>query len=161
MSDMLLPRAVLIANRGEIAVRIARTCRELGVHSIAVYSDADRGGPTRCAKADAAIPIGAAPAAQSYLSIPALLEAAARSGADAVHPGYGFLSEKRRLRARLRQRRPGLDRPPGRRDVAARRQAAGPDNSPSQQVSPSRTGSRQDEGDEALAAAIAQLGLPP
>ena len=83
---------LLIANRGEIAVRIIRACRELGIASVAVYSDADRAAPHVLA-ADSAVAIGPAPPAESYLSIPRLIEAARTSGADAVHPGYGFLSE--------------------------------------------------------------------
>jgi 3-methylcrotonyl-CoA carboxylase alpha subunit len=83
---------VLIANRGEIAVRIARTCRRLGIPSIAVFSDADAGG-MHVAAADRAERIGPAPPRESYLSIAAIIEAARRSGACAVHPGYGFLSE--------------------------------------------------------------------
>jgi acetyl-CoA carboxylase biotin carboxylase subunit len=85
-------RRLLIANRGEIAVRIARACRELGIESVAVYSEADRKAP-HVAAADRAVAIGPPPAAESYLSIPRLLEAAKTSGADAVHPGYGFLAE--------------------------------------------------------------------
>ena len=85
-------RRLLVANRGEIAVRIARACRELGIESIAVFSDADAAAP-HVAAADRAIRIGPAPAADSYLSIPKLLDAARAAGADAVHPGYGFLSE--------------------------------------------------------------------
>jgi acetyl-CoA carboxylase biotin carboxylase subunit len=83
---------VLIANRGEIAVRVARACHERGLAAIAVYSEADRGAPHVLA-ADRAEPIGPAPAVQSYLNVQALLEAARRAGADAVHPGYGFLAE--------------------------------------------------------------------
>src|SRR4029079_4360194 len=85
-------KRLLIANRGEIALRIIRACRELGIETVAVHSDADAGAPHAIA-ADRAIRIGPAPATESYLSIAKILDAARSSGADAVHPGYGFLSE--------------------------------------------------------------------
>ena len=86
-------KRVLIANRGEIAVRIIRACREMGLESVAVYSDADAGA-RHVMLADQARRIGPAPPAESYLNISALLAAAESAGADAVHPGYGFLSER-------------------------------------------------------------------
>jgi acetyl/propionyl-CoA carboxylase alpha subunit len=83
---------LLIANRGEIALRIIRACRELRVESVAVYSDADRHAP-HVAAADRSVHIGPAPVAESYLSVTRVIDAARSSGADAIHPGYGFLSE--------------------------------------------------------------------
>src|SRR5215831_8913430 len=91
-------RRILIANRGEIAVRIMRTCRAMGIESVAVYSDFDRNA-LHVRMADQAVPIGASPATESYLNIQAIMQAARQTKADAIHPGYGFLAENPELAA--------------------------------------------------------------
>jgi acetyl-CoA carboxylase, biotin carboxylase subunit len=86
-------RKLLIANRGEIALRVIRACRELGISSVAVYSDADAHAP-HVREADEAVHVGPAPSSESYLRGDAIVDAARRVGAEAIHPGYGFLSER-------------------------------------------------------------------
>src|ERR1700761_4285228 len=86
-------KRILIANRGEIACRIIKTARRMGIATVAVYSEADRDA-LHVEMADAAVPIGPPPAAQSYLVIDKIVAACKASGAEAVHPGYGFLSER-------------------------------------------------------------------
>ncbi|MYJ01525.1 MAG: 3-methylcrotonyl-CoA carboxylase, partial [Chloroflexi bacterium] len=153
-----LPQRVLIANRGEIALRIIRTCRRLDVQAVAVYSDADRAAPHVDA-ADEAMRIGPAPASESYLNVEAIVGAALESGAGAVHPGYGFLSERADFaRAVSDAGLIWIGPPPEVIDalgdkVAARRLAAGAGV-------PVADGLETDEGDAALADAIAKLGLP-
>ena len=94
-------RKILIANRGEIALRIIRTCRELGIRTVAVYSDADRTMP-HVVRADEAFRIGPPPSRESYLAMDQILRVARASGADAIHPGYGFLSENAEFARRVR-----------------------------------------------------------
>ncbi|MGB1122848.1 MAG: biotin carboxylase N-terminal domain-containing protein, partial [Flavobacteriales bacterium] len=83
---------ILVANRGEIALRVMRTAKEMGIATVAVYSDADRNA-TFARYADEAIHIGPAPSSESYLVASKIIDAARSTGADAIHPGYGFVSE--------------------------------------------------------------------
>ena len=152
-------RRLLIANRGEIAVRIIRACRELGIHSVAVYSDADSRAPHTLA-ADQAERIGPPPATDSYLNTAALIEAARRARADAIHPGYGFLSERAAFARACEQA--GLifvGPPPAALErmgskIGARRlmHAAGVPIVPGEAPA--------DQSDQALAAAARKIGLP-
>ena len=85
-------RRILVANRGEIACRILRTCRRMGIETVAVYSEADAGS-RHVREADAAVPLGGSKSSESYLNMAAILRAAEEAEAKAIHPGYGFLSE--------------------------------------------------------------------
>ena len=113
---------ILIANRGEIACRVIKTARKMGIKTVAVYSDADRDA-LHVEMADEAVHIGPPPAAQSYLLIDKIVEACKATGAEAVHPGYGFLSEREAFpvalpegRHRLHRAQPQGDRRHGRQD---------------------------------------------
>ena len=106
-------KKLLIANRGEIALRIIRSARVLGIKSVAVYSEADA-TMAHVAAADEAYLIGPPEAAQSYLNIGAIIEAAAAAGADAIHPGYGFLSERPEFARAVTQAGIVFVGPPGR-----------------------------------------------
>lgn len=94
-------KKVLIANRGEIAVRVIRACREMGIETVAVYSEADREA-LHTKLADEAVCIGPAPSSESYLSMDRIVSATIITGADAIHPGFGFLSENSRFRRVVR-----------------------------------------------------------
>jgi acetyl-CoA carboxylase biotin carboxylase subunit len=152
-------RRLLVANRGEIALRIIRACRELGIETVAVYSEADRRAP-HVAAADRALGIGPAPAAESYLSIPRILDAARASGADALHPGYGFLAENPACAAACEQAGVIFVGPPSQviaqmgSKIGARRlmQTAGVP------VVPGET--PDDQNDDGLRRAVDRVGLP-
>ena len=101
---------ILVANRGEVAVRIIRACKEMGIETVAVYSEADRNS-LPVALADERICIGGNAAAESYLNQKNIISAALATNAEAIHPGYGFLSEKCRLCQALRRKRHCLYRP--------------------------------------------------
>ena len=150
---------ILIANRGEIAVRVIRACRELGVEAVAVYSDADARA-LHVSLADRAIRLGPPPAIESYLAADKVLAAAREAGADAVHPGYGFLSENHEFAAACAEAGVAFIGPPG--DVIARmgskiaaREVASQAGVP---VVPGETPSAQT--DEGIAAAVQHLGFP-
>ena len=108
-------KKILVANRGEIALRIQRACRELGIKAVMVYSEADR--EAKYVKlAEEAVCIGPAPSPQSYLNMPAIISAAEVTDAEAIHPGYGFLSRERRFRRARGEERLPVHRPHARVD---------------------------------------------
>ncbi|MBA2448533.1 MAG: acetyl-CoA carboxylase biotin carboxylase subunit, partial [Chloroflexi bacterium] len=152
-------RRVLVANRGEIAVRVLRACQELGIHAIAVYSEADRGAlHTRLA--DEAHPIGSPPARESYLNQTRILEVARLTGAEAIHPGYGFLSENADFAAACAAAKVTFVGPPPAAmrlmgDKAAARRLVARHDVP---VVPGYDGDEQD--DETLLARAREIGFP-
>jgi acetyl-CoA carboxylase biotin carboxylase subunit len=152
-------RRMLIANRGEVAVRIIRACREMGIESIAVYSDADARAP-HAVTADHAVRIGPPPAAESYLSIDAILGAAREMQAEAIHPGYGFLSENADFARACERARIAFVGPPAEAidrmgsKIAARTLAL----AAGVPVVPGET--PNDQSDEAIAAAARRIGYP-
>jgi 3-methylcrotonyl-CoA carboxylase alpha subunit len=154
-----LIKRLLIANRGEIAIRIVRACRELGVESVAVYSEADKHAPHAVA-ADRAICIGPPVARDSYLSIPNIIGAAAATGADSVHPGYGFLSENAAFAGACERAGLVFVGPPS--DVIARMgskiEARRLMQSAGVPVVPGET--PDDQSDEGIRRAIDRVGLP-
>jgi 3-methylcrotonyl-CoA carboxylase alpha subunit len=150
---------VLIANRGEIAVRVMRTCREMGIRTVAVYSDADARA-RHVVEADEAVRIGEAAPADSYLRADRILDAARATGAEAIHPGYGFLSENDAFADDCARAGLVFVGPPADAIAAmgsktgARRlmQAAGVPVVPGE--------SPEDQSDVALAAAVERVGRP-
>ncbi|MBI5256131.1 MAG: ATP-grasp domain-containing protein [Burkholderiales bacterium] len=150
---------ILIANRGEIACRVMRTARALGYRTVAVYSDADAHAP-HVQKADEAVHIGPAPAAESYLRIETIIAAAQRSGADAIHPGYGFLSERAEFAQACADAHISFIGPPaaaitamGDKALAKRRMIAA-----GVPCAPGYLG--EDQSDETLLAEAQKLGVP-
>ena len=152
-------RRVLIANRGEIARRVIRTCKRLGIATVAVYSDVDAGAP-HVREADSAQPIGPAPATESYLNIDRVIEAARRSGADAVHPGYGFLSENAAFADACEAAGLIFIGPPGGviRRMGSKSGARAAVSAAGVPVVPGESPASQEPDD--LAAAVARVGLP-
>ena len=152
-------RKLLIANRGEIALRIIHACRELGVESIAVYSEADAKAPF-VAAADQAVAIGAAKASESYLNIGKIIDAARKTGADAIHPGYGFLSENAEFAEACESARMIFVGPPPSVIAAmgSKIEARGVMWKAGIPVVPGQT--PVDQGDEGVRAAIHSVGFP-
>src|SRR5258705_13348317 len=99
---MLKIKKILVANRGEIALRVMRSAKEMGIKTVAVFSDADRTMPF-VRYADEAVHIGASPSSQSYLVAEKIIDAAKKTKADAIHPGYGFLSEKHEFAEKVKR----------------------------------------------------------
>jgi acetyl-CoA carboxylase biotin carboxylase subunit len=150
---------ILIANRGEIAVRIIRACRELGIESIAVYSDADAQA-LHTSLADRAVRIGPASASESYLSIDAILAAAHDSGADAVHPGYGFLSENDLFASRCAEAGLTFIGPPAAAIASMGSKVAARELAQRAGVPVVPGAAPVDQSDEAIAAAARSVGFP-
>src|SRR6516225_6571684 len=150
-------RKVLVANRGEIAVRVTRTLHEMGIAAVAVYSDADRSS-LHVRVADEAYPVGPAPAAESYLRVDKIVSVAQDAGCDAIHPGYGFLSENPALPEACERAGIVFIGPPPSAMRAMGSKTAARDKMAAAGV-PIVPGARSDSVDEALAAARS-LGYP-
>ena len=152
-------RRVLVANRGEIALRVMRTCHELGLETVAVYSDADRDAPHALAATDA-VRLGPAPAGESYLDGGKIVDAARQTGADAVHPGYGFLSENADFAAACEGAGLTFIGPPAGviRTMGSKTAAREAVRAAGVPVVPGETPRSQDAAD--VRAAIATVGLP-